>query len=81
MTPILAGFAMELGLFIGQLWLGPLLRALSDADVTVGTKVLIDRAYPSMCVFAWVCFVGWQRLSSRTLQDRTRGKRPDVIYI
>ena len=52
MTPILAGFAMELGLIIGQLWLGPLLRALSDADVTGGTKVLIDRTYPSMCVFS-----------------------------
>ena len=49
---------MELGLIIGQLWLGPLLRGLSDADVTVGTKVLIDRAYPSVCVYVFALCAG-----------------------
>lgn len=54
MTPIFAGVAVELGIIIGQLWPGPLLRAFSDADVTVGTQVLIDGACLSVCVW-FVC--------------------------
>ena len=42
MTPIFAGVAVELGLIIGWLWLRTLLRALSDADVTVGSCLTIQ---------------------------------------